>query len=94
MKYSFMSFSCPEITMGQIVKIARFYGYDGFEPRIDVGHKHGIGLGTSKSALVEIRRMAEENGIVLCCLATSCSYADPDKTMENIVLGKRCIDLV
>ena len=40
MKYSFMSFSCPELKLEEILKLAQKYGYEGIEPRIGSGHKH------------------------------------------------------
>ena len=35
MKYSFMSFSCPQLTLGELLATAKRFGYEGVEPRID-----------------------------------------------------------
>ena len=42
MKYSFMSFSCPDLTLTEMLEAAEKFGYGGLEPRIDAGHAHGI----------------------------------------------------
>ncbi|HHY25044.1 MAG TPA: sugar phosphate isomerase/epimerase [Clostridiaceae bacterium] len=93
MKYSFMSFSGPELDLDKSFKIAKLYGYDGFEPRIEEGHMHGIETNSSKTVLREARLKSEDSGIKICCIATSCSYANPSNTEENIELTKRSIDL-
>lgn len=93
MKFSFMSFSCPELSWGEILKVAIKYGYNGIEPRIDSGHKHGIEIDTPNSVILESKKMAEQSGIEISCIATSCKYADPDMVNEKIDLTKRCIEL-
>jgi sugar phosphate isomerase/epimerase len=93
MKYSFMSFSCPSLDLDQIFDAAKQYGYTGFEPRIGSGHKHGIELDSDDDFLREARQKAQDNDIVYCCIATSCAFADPLKTKENIELTLRSIDL-
>lgn len=93
MKYSFMSFSCPTLDLDQIFSAAKQYGYAGFEPRIGSGHKHGIELDSNDDFLREVRQKAEDNGIAYSCIATSCAFADPAKTKENIELALRSIDL-
>ena len=42
MKYSFMSFSCPELTLDEMLSMAKEFGYDGIEPRISSNHRHGV----------------------------------------------------
>ncbi len=93
MKYAFMSFSVPELDLDQSLKIAKSYGYDGFEPRIDAGHKHGIEIGATKSVLMEARQSAEKNGVKICCIATSCSFANPTNYRENVENARAAIDL-
>ena len=41
MKFSFMSFSTPELTLEETLALAERLGYDGVELRIEAGHKHG-----------------------------------------------------
>ena len=42
MKFSFMSFSCPDLDVDEMIALAGKYGYDGIEARISSQHKHGI----------------------------------------------------
>ena len=93
MKYSFMSFSCPELNLDEILSVAKKYGYDGIEPRIGENHKHGIELDSSKSFRKECRQKSEESGIQLCCIATSCRYADPEINKTMISDTHKAIDL-
>lgn len=93
MKYSFMSFSTPGLDFDQILKVAKLYGYNGFEPRIDAGHKHNIESTSSKTALREAKLKAAEAGIKICCIATSCNFSNPDITKANIESAKRALDL-
>jgi sugar phosphate isomerase/epimerase len=92
-KYSFMSFSCPGLDLDQIFHAAKRYGYAGFEPRLGSGHKHGIELDSGDAYLEEAKIKSEEYDISFCCIATSCSFADPSKTNVNIELAQRSIDL-
>ena len=93
MKYAFMSFSCPELDLDQTLNIAKEYGYEGYEPRIDAGHDHGIELDSDKKVLAEARAKAAECDIKICCIATSCSFADPSNTRNNIEHAKQAIEL-
>ena len=34
MKYSFMSFSTPTLSLTEIIEVACCYGYDGIEPHL------------------------------------------------------------
>ena len=93
MKYAFMSFSCPELGIDELISVARSYGYDGIELRIESGHRHGAELGAGAAERGAIRRKAEEGGIALCCLATSRRFANPETAAQEIDLTLRCIDL-
>jgi len=93
MRFSFMSFSCPEADFAEFVAIAGRYGYDGIEPRIDAGHRHGIEVGAPDSVLANARKIAEDSGIKICCVATGCMYADPAKKAENVIKTKGAIEL-
>ncbi|MDY7011837.1 MAG: sugar phosphate isomerase/epimerase family protein [Planctomycetota bacterium] len=93
MKYSFMSFSCPELTLGEMLSLAKGFGYDGIEPRAGSGHKHGVELDTDADARKTIRQQAEDAGVALGCVATSCKYADPKTLDEQIAQTRLYIDL-
>ena len=93
MKYAFMTFSCPELSLDDVLSLAKRLGYDGIEPRIDRGHKHGVELEADVAMRREIRRKAADSGVSLCCIATSCKYADPKDATEQAEETLRCIDL-
>jgi len=93
MKISFMSFSCPELSLDEMIALAEKYGYDGIEPRISSNHKHGIEFGSSESLRKECRQKSQESGISLCCIATSCCYANPETTEQQVNDTHKAIDL-
>jgi sugar phosphate isomerase/epimerase len=88
-----MSFSCPQASFDQLLQIAQRYGYDGIEPRIDAGHAHGIETHTPGSARREIQQKALDATVAICCVATSCHFANPQDTEQQLELARRCIDL-
>lgn len=77
MRFSFMSFSTPELDFAQALEAAKRYGYDGFEPRLESGHAHGVEIGISAAQIRDFRQAAEDSGVAVCCLATGCKFADP-----------------
>ncbi len=93
MKYAFMSFSCPQLSLDEMLALAKRYGYDGIEPRISAGHAHGIELDADATRRREARQKAIDSGIEICCIATSCRYADPATAREQVDETLRCIDL-
>ena len=93
MNFSFMSFSCPEADIKEFIGIAKRYGYNGIEPRIDSGHKHGIEPGADVAFLRNVKKMSEDNGIKICCIATSCQFADPVNIEANINQAIQTINL-
>ena len=93
MKFSFMSFSCPELSLDALLDLARQLGYDGVEPRVECKHGHGIELGLDAAGRAAARAKAAERGVAFACLATSCVYADPQKRRQMIDDTRRYIDL-
>ncbi len=93
MKYAFMSFSCPQLTLGEMLALAAQLGYDGIEPRLTAGHRHGIETSIAAAERRAIRQQVASGAIPLACLATSCQYANPQKVDENVAETRRCIDL-
>jgi len=71
MKYSFMTFSCPELSLDEVLNLAKSIGYDGVEPRLVSKHKHGIETDISASQRLEIKKKFSDSGISACCIATS-----------------------
>jgi len=93
MKYSFMSFSCPQLTLGELLAVAKRFGYDGVEPRIDSQHKHGVEIAASAAQRKEIKKQAATGGVAFAGIATSCVFANPEITKQNVDCTLKCIDL-
>jgi sugar phosphate isomerase/epimerase len=88
-----MTFSCPELTLDEVLALAGRLGYDGVEPRIQAEHKHGLEFDTPAEVRREAREKAAEAGVDLCCIATSCRYADPETTDAMVEDTHQAIDL-
>lgn len=93
MNYSFMTFSCPELTLDEVLSLATELGYTGIEPRLGSGHKHGVEIDTDSETRNNIKEKVAQSGIELACLATSCKYADPETVQENIETTQKTIEL-
>ena len=93
MKYAFMSFSCPDLSLSQFISLCQRFGYDGLEPRIALGHNHGIDIDMSTEARQVARKQFEEANVPVCCIATSCCYADPQSSAQMTQATRQCIDL-
>jgi len=93
MKYAFMSFSCPSLSLSEMLALAQRLGYNGIEPRLSSGHRHGIENTLAQAARHTARRQVEASGIALCCLATGARLADPATAADNIDAVKRAIAL-
>lgn len=93
MKYSFMTFSCPDLTLREVLQLANKLGYDGVEPRISAQHKHGLEIETDKKARAEARRVVADSGVVLSCIATSHRYSDPAHSQAEAEATVRSAEL-
>ena len=93
MKYSFMSFSCPELSLAGMLDCARRYGYAGIEPRISARHKHGVELESAPEQRLAMKRQAADSGVAICCIATSCVFADPARLADSLAAADKAIDL-
>jgi sugar phosphate isomerase/epimerase len=102
LKYAFMSFSCQDLSLGEMLSVAKQYGYVGIEPRMEAEHAHGIEMDISVDKRNEIKQQVQDSGISLCCLATSRRYAIPEtfdqqagglRSPDRIEDTYRCIDL-
>ena len=93
MKYAYMSFSTPSLDLAGMLEVAGRYGYEGIEPRLDSNHAHGIEVGMSPKQRETAKSQAEAAGIELACLATSLSYANPEKTDSMLAQTHERIDL-
>jgi sugar phosphate isomerase/epimerase len=93
MKYAFMTFSTPELSFDEVISVAQRYGYDGVEIRTQSGHRHGLQLDAPSAVRKDARRIAADAGIALCCLATSCRFADKAQTTAMVEDARRALDL-
>lgn len=93
MNYAFMTFSCPTATFQDALDLARRYGYAGIEPRSGSGQAHGIEIEATPEQRERFRSQAEQAGVDLCCLATSCRFADPATAGDFVKQGHSYIDL-
>jgi len=93
MKYSFMSFSCPELTLDEMLSLAERIGYDGIEPRAEAEHKHGVEIEADAAQRKVIRQKVADSPVKLSCIATSCVYADPATVKEKVARTLQFIDL-
>lgn len=93
MKYSFMSFSCPDASLKDALQMAQDLGYEGFEPRVDCRHGHGIELGMAADARREARDILADSPVKVCCLATSIRLAGRSTLSQNLEDARRAIDL-
>jgi sugar phosphate isomerase/epimerase len=93
MKYSFMTFSCPELSMSEVLALAKRFGYDGIEPRVEEKQNHGVEVSASPEKRKEIKQQAIDSGIAICCVATSIVYANPETAKQNVDHTLKCIDL-
>ncbi len=97
MRYSFMTFSCPDLGLRNILALARRLGYDGIEPRAAAKHAHGVEIDAPAVWRADTRRAVADSGVALACIATSLKYADTgsggrparvDETLRYVELAR------
>jgi sugar phosphate isomerase/epimerase len=91
-KYSFMTFSCPELDWDSVLAAAARFGYDGVEPRAQARHAHGVEAAASAEDRAAMRAKAADAGVAVSCLATSCRYAlTDDDELEQMMADSRAL---
>lgn len=94
MKYAFMTFSTPQMTLSENIEIATRLGYSGIEPRVESKHQHGIELEATQAERAEIKKQFDDSAVELCCLATSIKYLqDLESTQEQEEMTARYLEL-
>ena len=81
------------MTLAEILELARKLGYDGIEARISANHKHGVELTASGESRAQFKDQSARSGIPVCCVATSCRYADPETRDQSIEESHQALDL-
>jgi sugar phosphate isomerase/epimerase len=77
MKYSFMTFSTPDLTFQEIAEVARKYGYNGVELRTECNHRHDVELTTPFEKMNVIKQQVKSYGVEISCLALGSYLANP-----------------
>jgi sugar phosphate isomerase/epimerase len=93
MKYAFMSFSCEDADLNQMLDLARLYGYEGIEPRTGGIHKHGVELDLSADGRKRALDLANEKGVAFACIAVGARFADPVFTEAGLIEAEAGIRL-
>jgi sugar phosphate isomerase/epimerase len=93
MKYSFMSFSTPEFSLEECLDAVKEYGYDGFEPRAQANHAHGVETDASPEKRKDIKTLSAEKGVPIGCIATSLRFADVPNRAQTVSDAFAFIDL-
>lgn len=88
-----MSFSCPELSLSEMLTLAENLGYAGIETRVQSAHGHGVEFETTAGQRQEILQTVARSKVHLCCIATSCAYADPATVDKNLEDTHQAIDL-
>jgi sugar phosphate isomerase/epimerase len=76
-----------------MLEAAQRFGYEGVELRIDAEHHHGLERDASSEARRDARNRAASAGIAICCVATSCRFADPAAADGHVHDGREAIAL-
>lgn len=91
LKYAFMSFSAPELSLSELLQHAAACGYQGVEPRL--GHAHGIAPEATAEERKMIRQRFADAPVACCCLASQGNFTDPASRAETVELNRRVIAL-
>ena len=93
MRFAFMSFSCPDLSLEQMLTKADALGYDGIELRLSSGHRHGVEVTCAPEARQVVRETVARHKADICCLASSLQFAVETKTEETVAEAEEIIDL-
>jgi len=80
MKYSFLSFSTPQLSLAEMLALADKTGYAGIELRLASQHRHGVEIDTSSEERGKLLERTRSYKAKICCLSSSLQFADPAKT--------------
>ena len=78
MNYSFMSFSCPDLTLDEMLAVAKELGYDAIEPRGVSNHAHGVEPDTDAE-----QRAACEPDLVVRTLGEAAEWIEGRTEIKN-----------
>src|SRR5690606_1726587 len=94
MKIGIMSSTCPNYTVKEIVDACTRLAFQGFEPRIEWGHAHGLEPGASNDSLQAARRIWEDADVAVPCVASGIGVAVAgEERQAELEQVKRVVDL-
>jgi len=93
MKYAFMSFSCHDASLADMLSLAQEFGYDGIEPRTGGIHTHGVELDTGADDRKKMLDAARAHGVAFGCIAVGSRFADPAVTEASLAEAEQGIKL-
>lgn len=96
MKLSLLSFNIARhLELPDMLNLAKEKGFEGVEFRADAQHMHGVELDGKPDRRAEIRKMCEDSGLAVACLATGTRYEFPKEweRREQIERAKRFVEL-
>ena len=95
MKLAFMSSTCPNFTVDEVIVLAKKLGCEGFEPRVGWGHSNGIEVSSPPERVQALGRQLADAGIAIPCIASSVRTAvlPGQARQEQLDEVKRMVDL-
>lgn len=78
-----MSSVCPDWTLDETIAAMKKYGYAGYEPRPEWGHKGGVELTLTADQRKAIRKRFADEGLAICCIATGVRIAGDDEAERH-----------
>ena len=96
MKLSLLSFNIAKhLELPAMLDLAKRKGFEGVEFRADAQHKHGVELDAKPAQRAEIKKMCQDAGLAVACLATGTRYEFPKEweRREQIERAKSFIEL-
>ncbi len=94
-KLATMTSVCPDWTLEETIAGMKRHGYNALEPRVEWGHAAGIEADLDAGGRDAIRHRLADEGLEVCCIATSCrlAAADPDERAGHVDALRTYIDL-
>ncbi|MGF1447964.1 MAG: sugar phosphate isomerase/epimerase family protein [Opitutales bacterium] len=93
MHYAFMTFSCQQSSLADVLALARRTGYDGVEIRAGGDHAHGVEVSLTRDERAAVKQQFADAGIRCACLAISARFADPSEVDQWLDEARKTIDL-
>lgn len=94
-KLATMSSVCPDWTIDETIAAMKKYGYAGYEPRPEWGHKAGVELTLSAEARSALKLRFAGEGLSICSIATGVRFAmeDAAERAKQAEILRKYIDL-